>query len=187
MALKIICTLLAVVFVVGYANAASSGKAITAADIPTTPTATTCKANLDAAAAAFAAAGNAITGVKQIAGASKSNYIFCMEIKDPKDTATIDLNIEPAYVGTPFSTLLTNPAYPQLPAYITAIYQAAAAMTPGGYGLATYPWDLSNIANATPADQKTSLLEKLSSGTANYVCGCGISTAPVSSTRRMLA
>lgn len=32
-------------------------------------------------------------------------------------------------------------------------------MTPGGYGLATYPWDLSNIANATPADQKTSLLE----------------------------
>ena len=48
---------------------------ITAADIPTTPTATTCKANLDAAAAAFAAAGNAITGVKQIAGASKSNYV----------------------------------------------------------------------------------------------------------------
>lgn len=38
-----------------------------------------------------------------------------MEIKDPKDTAMIDLNIEPAYVGTPFSTLLTNPAYPQLP------------------------------------------------------------------------
>ena len=48
---------------------------ITAADIPTTPTATTCKANLDAAAAAFAAAGNAITGVKQVAGASKSNYV----------------------------------------------------------------------------------------------------------------
>ena len=41
--------------------------------------------------------------------------IFCMKIKDPKDTAVIDLNIEPAYVGTPFSTLLTNPAYPQLP------------------------------------------------------------------------
>ena len=32
-------------------------------------------------------------------------------------------------------------------------------MTPGGYGMATYPWDLSNIANATPANQKTSLLE----------------------------
>ena len=38
-----------------------------------------------------------------------------MEVKDPKDTAMIDLNIEPAYVGKPFSTLLTNPAYPQLP------------------------------------------------------------------------
>lgn len=43
--------------------------------------------------------------------------------------------------------------------YTTAIYQAAAAMTPGGYGMATYPWDLSNIANAIPATQKTSLLE----------------------------
>ena len=41
--------------------------------------------------------------------------IFCMEIKDPKDTAMIDVNIEPAYVGKPFSTLLANPAYPQLP------------------------------------------------------------------------
>ena len=41
--------------------------------------------------------------------------VFCMEIKDPKDTAMITLNIEPAYVGKPFSTLLTNPAYPQLP------------------------------------------------------------------------
>ena len=30
-------------------------------------------------------------------------------------------------------------------------------------------------------------LQKLSSGTSNYVCGCGIATAPVSSTRRMLA
>jgi hypothetical protein len=48
---------------------------ITAADIPTTPTATTCKANLDAAAAAFTAAGNAISGVKQIAGATPTNYV----------------------------------------------------------------------------------------------------------------
>ena len=65
--------------------------------------------------------------------------IFCMEIKDPKDTAMIDLNIEPAYVGTPFSTLLTNPAYPQLPgrtSYLLSHYsllcmiQVTAAMTP---------------------------------------------------------
>lgn len=48
---------------------------ITAADIPTSPSAATCKANLDAAAAAFTAASNAISGVKQIAGATPSNYV----------------------------------------------------------------------------------------------------------------
>ena len=65
--------------------------------------------------------------------------IFCMEIKDPKDTAMIDLNIEPAYVGTPFSTLLTNPAYPQLPGETSCLLshysllrmiQVTAAMPP---------------------------------------------------------
>ena len=48
---------------------------ITAADIPTSPSAATCKANLDAAAAAFTAASNAISGVKQIAGATPTNYV----------------------------------------------------------------------------------------------------------------
>ena len=68
--------------------------------------------------------------------------IFCMEIKDPKDTATIDLNIEPAYVGTPFSTLLTNPAYPQLPGETSCLLshhsllgmiQVTAAMPPSSH------------------------------------------------------
>lgn len=65
-----------------------------------------------------------------------------MEIKDPKDTATIDLNIEPAYVGTPFSTLLTNPAYPQLPGETSCLLshhsllgmiQVTAAMHPSSH------------------------------------------------------
>ena len=38
--------------------------------------------------------------------------------------------------------------------------QAAEGMTANGaYGLATYPWDLTTISNATPATQKTSLIE----------------------------
>jgi hypothetical protein len=53
-------------------------------------------------------------GVSQILSIVHAQ-IFCMEIKDPKDTAMIDVNIEPAYVGKPFSTLLADPAYPQLP------------------------------------------------------------------------
>ena len=65
-----------------------------------------------------------------------------MEFKDPKDTATIDLNIEPAYVGTPFSTLLTNPAYPQLPGETSCLLshhsllcmtQVTAAMPPSSH------------------------------------------------------
>jgi hypothetical protein len=44
--------------------------------------------------------------------------------------------------------------------FVNAVYQAAAQMpSNGAYGLATYPWDLANIANAAPANQKTSLLE----------------------------
>lgn len=44
-----------------------------ATDIPATPAATACKANLDAAAAQFAAGG--IAAVTQIAGATTSNYV----------------------------------------------------------------------------------------------------------------
>jgi len=44
-----------------------------ATDIPATPVATTCKANLDAAAAQFATGG--IAAVTQIAGATISNYV----------------------------------------------------------------------------------------------------------------
>lgn len=35
----------------------------------------------------------------------------------------------------------------------------AGMMANGDLGLATYPWDLANKANATPANQKTSLIE----------------------------
>ena len=40
--------------------------------------------------------------------------IYCMDIKTPNDAATIELHIEPQFVGVPFSQLLVNPAYPQL-------------------------------------------------------------------------
>ncbi|CAL5223532.1 g6064 [Coccomyxa viridis] len=111
-----------------------------------------------------------------------------MDIKTPNDAATIEVHIEPQFVGVPFSQLLVNPAYPQLKGFVTAVYQAAEGMTANGaYGLATYPWDLTAISNATPTQQKTSLIERLSSATATYACGCGIATAPVSSNRRMLA
>jgi hypothetical protein len=46
---------------------------ITAADIPATPAAATCKANLDAAATQFAA--GSIAAVTQIAGATITNYV----------------------------------------------------------------------------------------------------------------
>ncbi len=40
------------------------------------------------------------------------------------------------------------------------LLQAAEGMTANGaYGLATYPWDLTAISNATPTQQKTSLIE----------------------------
>ena len=46
---------------------------ITAADIPATPAAATCKAILDGAAVQFAAGG--IAAVTQVAGATISNYV----------------------------------------------------------------------------------------------------------------
>ncbi len=44
--------------------------------------------------------------------------------------------------------------------FVNAVYMVGAATTANGdYGLATYPWDLANKANAAPANQKTSLIE----------------------------
>jgi hypothetical protein len=70
--------------------------------------------------------------------------------------------------------------------FTTAVYAAGAGMKANGdYGLATYPWDLSAKTNPAPTTQKTSLLELFSKGADNYICGCGIATAPAA-TRRML-
>ncbi|CAL5223531.1 g6063, partial [Coccomyxa viridis] len=69
------CLLIVALCVAGSANAAVTGKPITAADIPATPSAAACKTKLDAAAAAFTAGGNSISAVKQIPGADTSNYV----------------------------------------------------------------------------------------------------------------
>jgi hypothetical protein len=94
------------------ANAAPTGQAITAADIPATPGAATCKANLDAAMTQFSAGG--IAAVTQVAGATPSNYIFCLEYKPTAEaTAKIVLHIEPSYLA-PIGTLSASPATPQI-------------------------------------------------------------------------
>ncbi|EIE24831.1 hypothetical protein COCSUDRAFT_53090 [Coccomyxa subellipsoidea C-169] len=185
MASSSIYVILAASLLCACVGAAPTGKMITAADIPATPAAATCKAILDGAAVQFAAGG--IAAVTQVAGATISNYLFCMEYKPTaKDTAMIVTHIEPTYLKVPFSTLTTSPATPQVAGFVNAVYMVGAATTANGdYGLATYPWDLANKANAAPANQKTSLVERFSTPAASYLCGCGIATAPTSS-RRML-
>ncbi|CAL8464209.1 g3744 [Coccomyxa elongata] len=178
--------ILAVSAIFTCANAEATGKAITAADIPATPAATTCKANLAAAMTQFAAGG--ITAVTQVASATPSNYIYCLEYKpSAKDTAVFLLHFEPSYVNVPLGILSANPATPQIAGYIDAAYVAGAGMKANGdYGLVTYPWDLADRANPAPATQKTSLIELFSNGTNSYFCGCGIATRAPISTRRML-
>ncbi|CAL8471630.1 g11172 [Coccomyxa elongata] len=160
-----------------------TGKAITAADIPATPAATNCKPNLAAAMTQFTAGG--IAAVTQVAGATPSNYIYCLEYKPTaKDTAKFVLHIEPSFVNVPFGNI--GAVAPQLPGFINAAYAAGADMKANGdFGLVTYPWDLANKSNPTPTTQKTSLIELFSKGTDSYFVGCGIASA-TSSTRRML-
>ncbi|BDA49327.1 hypothetical protein COCOBI_13-4390 [Coccomyxa sp. Obi] len=176
--------ILAVTAIFTCANAAIMGQAITAADIPATAGATTCKANLAAAMTQFAAGG--IAAVTEPAGATPSNYIFCMEYKPTaKDTAKIVVHIEPSYLA-PIGTLTASPATPQIGGFVNAVYMAGAGMKANGdFGTATYPWDLAAITNAAPANQKTSLVELFMKGTDSYICGCGIATAPTSA-RRLL-
>ncbi|KAK9832034.1 hypothetical protein WJX81_000270 [Elliptochloris bilobata] len=65
-----------------------------------------------------------------------------------KDTAMIDLHIEPSYISVPFSKLL-DPAAPQVNGFVTAVYAAGAGTKANGdYGIATYPWNLAAKTNA---------------------------------------
>lgn len=51
-------------------------------------------------------------------------------------------------------------AWAVLAGFTNAVYMAGAGLKANGdFGTATYPWDLAAISNATPANQKTSLVE----------------------------